>query len=92
MGEVAQYNEQKCYNNLTNEDILFLASSLGKSLFYNVLITPISYKNEVIGVIEIGSLNNFQEKHEKLLNTISDSIGSAIEVYIRNEELKISSR
>jgi CheY-like chemotaxis protein/signal transduction histidine kinase len=89
MGEVAKYNEQKCFNNLTAA-YSFLASTLGKSPIYNILITPISYKNKVIGVVEIGSLKNFTDSDQKLLNTLKDSLGSAIEVFIRNEELKIS--
>jgi len=90
VGDVAKYNEQKCFNNLTAA-YSYLASSLGKSPIYNVLITPISYKNSVIGVIEIGSLENFNETDQKLLSTLKDSLGSAIAVFIRNEELRISS-
>ena len=89
IGEAAKFNEQKCFNNLDKE-YSFLSSSLGKSAIYNILITPISYKNEVIGVIEIGSLTNFNDIDQKLLNTLKESLGSAIEVFIRNEELKIS--
>lgn len=89
LGEVAKYNEQKCFNNLT-APYSFLSSSLGKSPIYNTLITPVSYKNTVIGVIEIGSLNNFTDSDKKLLHTLKDSLGTAIEVFIRNEELKIS--
>ncbi|UQD56941.1 response regulator [Flavobacterium sp. K5-23] len=89
VGEAVKSNQQKCLNNLPNE-YSYISSSLGKSPYFNVLITPISYKNNVIGVIEIGSLENFSAGHEKLMSTVSDSIGNAIEVYIRNEELKIS--
>ncbi|MEO8253110.1 MAG: response regulator [Flavobacterium sp.] len=89
LGEVAKYNEQKCYNNL-NKEYSFIASSLGKSPIFNILITPISYKNTVIGVVEIGSLNNFTATDQKLLNSLKDSLGSAIQIFIRNEELKIT--
>ncbi|ESU29001.1 signal transduction histidine kinase [Flavobacterium limnosediminis JC2902] len=89
VGEVAKINEQKCLNNLPG-NYSYIASSLGKSPYYNVLITPVSYKKEVIGVIEIGSLENFDESHKKLLNAVSRPIGSAIEVFVRNEELKKS--
>jgi CheY-like chemotaxis protein/methyl-accepting chemotaxis protein len=90
VGEVAKRNQQNCLNNLPNS-YSYISSSLGKSPYYNVLITPISYKNVVIGVIEIGSLENFNDNHKKLLLTISESVGSAIEVFIRNEELILSS-
>ncbi|MES2240112.1 MAG: response regulator [Bacteroidota bacterium] len=89
VGEVAKSNEQQCYNNLSKE-YSYLTSSLGKAAIYNVLITPVSYKNTVIGVIEIGSLENFNDANKKLLNTLTNSIGNAIAVFIRNEELKIS--
>ncbi|MGM8361319.1 response regulator [Flavobacterium sp. ARAG 55.4] len=89
VGEAVKSNEQKCYNNL-NKEYSYIASSLGKAPVYNVLITPLSYKNAVIGVIEIGSLENFTQRDQKLLTTLKDSLGSAIEVFIRNEELKIS--
>ena len=89
VGEVAKTKQQQCLNNLPN-GYSYVASSLGKSACYNVLITPVTYKNRVIGVIEIGSLENFDDKHEKLLNLASDSIGSAIEIFMRNEELLLS--
>ena len=89
IGEAAKFNEQKCLNNLSKE-YSFLSSYLGKSAIYNILITPVSHKNEVIGVIEIGSLENFNETDQKLVNTLKESLGSAIEVFIRNEELKLS--
>lgn len=89
VGEIAKHNKQQCFNNLTKE-YSYLTSSLGKAAIYNVLITPVSYKNTVIGVIEIGSLENFTDTDQKLLNSLKDSLGSAIEVFIRNEELKLS--
>ena len=88
-GEVAQSNQQICLNNLPS-NYSYLTSTLGESPYFNILITPISFRNKVIGVIEIGSLTNFTEEHKVLLNTVSESIGSAIEVYIQNEELKVS--
>lgn len=89
IGEAAKFNEQRCFNNLTKEHS-FIVSSLVKTAVHNILITPISYKNKVIGVIEIGSLENFSDTDQKLLNTLKESLGSAIEVFIRNEELKLS--
>ncbi|NGY37032.1 response regulator [Flavobacterium sp. XN-5] len=89
VGEVASSKQQTCLNNLPNT-YSYLSSSLGETPYFNVLITPVSFRDKVIGVIEIGSLENFSDDHKVLLKTISDSIGSAIEVYVRNEELKIS--
>ncbi|UFH35665.1 response regulator [Flavobacterium acetivorans] len=89
VGEVFKSNQQKCLNNLQN-GYSYVASSLGKTALYNVLITPVSFKNAVIGVIEIGSFENFTDTDKKLLNILVDSVGSAIEVFIRNEELRLS--
>ncbi|WP_169817140.1 response regulator [Flavobacterium glycines] len=89
IGEAVKNNEQKCLNNLDKE-YSFLTSSLGKAAIYNVLITPVAYKNTIIGVIEIGSLNNFTKTDQKLLENLQNSLGNATAVFIRNEELKIS--
>ncbi|MBU0940735.1 MAG: response regulator [Bacteroidetes bacterium] len=89
VGEVAKSNVQQCLNDL-NKEYSYLTSSLGKSAIYNILITPIAYQNKVIGVIEIGSLEYFNHIDQTLLNTLQENIGSAIEVFIRNEELKAS--
>jgi hypothetical protein len=43
----------------------------------------------VIGVIEIGSLQHFTTTDQTLL-TLQETVGSASEVFIRNEELKAS--
>ena len=89
VGEAAKSNTQQCLNNL-NKEHSQISSSLGKSAIYNVLITPISFHNKVIGVIEIGSLENFNNVDQTLLITLQENIGTAIEVFIRNEELKAS--
>ena len=89
LGEVAKLRAQKCFNNLVNEHS-FLTSSLVKSAIYNVLITPILYKKTVIGILELGSFENFTEADKKLLNTAKEAIGSAIAIFIRNEELRLS--
>ena len=89
IGNAVISNQQSCMNDLPN-NYSYITSSLGKAPVYNVLITPISFKDRVIGVIEVGSLTNFVEEHKKFMRTVTDSLGSAIEVYIRNEELKTS--
>ncbi len=89
VGEAAKMNKQICLNNLSNS-YSYISSSLGNSDYYNVLITPVTYKNQVIGIIEIGSLENFTENDQKLLNSVSNTVGNALEVFIRNEELKMS--
>jgi signal transduction histidine kinase/CheY-like chemotaxis protein len=89
VGEAVKNNEQKCYHDL-NSEYTYVSSSLGKSAIFNVLITPIVYKNNIMGVIEIGSLKHFSNADQTLLTTLQETIGSALEVIIRNEQLKES--
>ena len=89
VGEAAKNNEQQCFNDL-NQAYSQITSSLGQSAIYNILITPISYHNNVIGVIEIGSLQHFSTVDQTLLHALQESIGSAVAVFIRNEALKAS--
>lgn len=89
VGNAIVTNQQNCLNNLPH-NYSYITSSLGKTEVYNVLITPISFRDSVIGVIEIGSLNNFNQLDKELLLSVSPTMGSAIEVYLRNEELKAS--
>jgi CheY-like chemotaxis protein/signal transduction histidine kinase len=89
IGEAAKNNTQKCISDL-DYSYSTVSSSLGSSAIYNILITPIAYKNKVMGVIELGSLHHFTAANQLLLTTLEETIGSALEVFIRNEELKAS--
>ena len=89
LGEVAATNKQMCYNNLPNH-YSYVSSSLGFSPFYNVLITPITYKKEVVAVIEIGSLKPFDDFYMDFLNRISDLIGNTLEVLKSKDKLQLS--
>ena len=89
LGEAVRNNTQRYFHDL-NYEYSSISSSLGKAAIYNILITPISYKNKVMGVIEIGALQHFTAANQLLLSTLQETIGSALEVFIRNEELKVS--
>ncbi|MDG2432783.1 response regulator [Flavobacterium sp.] len=89
IGEAAKSNKQKYFSDL-DYTYSSISSSLGASAIYNILITPIAYKNKVMAVIELGSLHHFTNADQLLLATLQETIGSALEVFIRNEELKAS--
>ena len=89
IGQAAKNNIQKCYHDL-NYQYSSISSSLGEEAIYNILITPIVHKNKVMGVVEIGSLHHFTPAAQSLLTILQETIGSALEVFIRNEELKES--
>lgn len=55
-----------------------IESSLGEMAPRSLLICPICYENEVVGVIELGSLRPFTEHQKVFLTSVSENIGIAI--------------
>ncbi|MBU3144591.1 response regulator [Clostridium sp. CF012] len=67
-----------------------IASGLGASVPRNILVTPFIYENEVLGIIELGSFNEFTEMQLKFIKQISSSIAITIhsaEVRLKMKEL-----
>lgn len=71
-----------------------IESALGALVPRSLLIFPIFYENEVVGVIELGSLHAFTEHQIIFLTSVSENIGIAIntsdvrkKVEIQNEAL-----
>lgn len=65
---------------LTNvpSDYLTVASGLGESTVRNILITPLVFNDATLGVIEIGTIDEFTEDHQILLGEIAERIAIAI--------------
>jgi PAS domain S-box-containing protein len=55
-----------------------IGSALGELVPRSLLISPILYENEVIGIIELGSLHAFTEHQRVFLGHVSENIGIAI--------------
>ncbi len=55
-----------------------IESALGEMVPRSLLICPILYENEVIGVIELGSFRSFTEHQRAFLSHVSENIGIAI--------------
>ena len=60
------------------EGEMTISYASGKTLPRNVVAFPVSRNNEVIGVIELGSLSSYTPLQLELLNIVGDNIGIAI--------------
>ncbi|MBN1252023.1 MAG: GAF domain-containing protein [Bacteroidales bacterium] len=57
---------------------LDILSGLGKSSPKSLLIVPLVYEDEVLGVIEIASLNEISKKEIELIENIAESIANSL--------------
>ena len=62
-----------------------ITSGLGDTLPDNLLLVPVISEEELIGVIEIASLNKFRDYEMKLAQDVAKNLGSTI-VYARNNQ------
>lgn len=60
------------------ENYIKIASSLGESSPNNLLIVPLIFNEEVLGVIEISSFNEFEKHHIDFVESIAQNIASTI--------------
>jgi PAS domain-containing protein len=64
---------------------IFITSGLGDTPPNNILLLPVLHENEVLGVIEIASLNKFKDHEIEFAEEVAQSLGSTI-VYTRNNQ------
>lgn len=72
------------------ENYIKIASGIGEGAPRNILVTPFIYENEVLGVIELGSFNEFTQLQLRFIEQISSSIAITIhssEVRLKMKEL-----
>lgn len=72
------------------EDYFRIASGVGQGAAKNILVTPFLYEDEVLGIIELGSFNEFTKIQLKFIEQISASIAITInsaEVRLKMKEL-----
>ncbi|MBF0369795.1 MAG: response regulator [Magnetococcales bacterium] len=70
------------------EHYLPIHSSLGEGTPRNILIYPIVRNGSVLGVLELGSLNEFNSEHLAFLDLVTESIALAIIGAVSNQQLK----
>lgn len=85
------YHEKKSiYLKDIPEDYIEIRSGLGHSSPRCLYITPLKVDEEVVGMIEIGSLNDFEPHHIELLERVSESIaGTFISVRLNMQTTRL---
>ncbi|WP_236705433.1 HAMP domain-containing protein, partial [Frankia sp. ACN1ag] len=68
----------------TPADYLQIASSLGQSAPVALIVLPILFEDQVLGVIELASFSPFTQVHHDFLNLLTETIGVNVNTIIAN--------
>ncbi|WP_041941105.1 HAMP domain-containing protein [Frankia alni] len=68
----------------TPADYLQIASSLGQSAPVALIVLPILFEDQVLGVIELASFSPFAQVHHDFLNLLTETIGVNVNTIIAN--------
>jgi HAMP domain-containing protein/signal transduction histidine kinase/CheY-like chemotaxis protein len=77
------------------DDYVKIASGLGKAKPRSIVVLPITFEEQVLGVIELGSLRGPSVVNQAFLDQLSETIGvvlNTIKANMRTEELLIQSQ
>src|SRR5580704_3354557 len=77
------------------KDYIKISSGLGETLPRNILVLPVIFEGQVRGVLELASLEDFNDTHHALLDQLTESIGiviNTIEANTRTEDLLTQSQ
>ncbi len=74
----AYIENKSVYMTKLPEDYLLLKSGLGKTIPKAIIAQTISYNDEIVGIIEIASLKEFEPYEMHFIETISEYIASTI--------------
>ena len=94
VGQVAFEKERIILSNVPGNYIK-ISSGLGKAKPSNLIILPVLFENNVKAVIELASLDMFNQTHLDFLSQLTESIGivlNTIETNTRTEELLTQSQ
>jgi HAMP domain-containing protein/CheY-like chemotaxis protein/GAF domain-containing protein len=72
------------------DDYVRITSGLGEAAPVNVIVLPVLFEDQVMGVIELGSFARFTDIQQAFLEQLSESIGivlNTIQANMRTEEL-----
>ncbi len=78
IGQVAIEKKSLLINDIPSSYFNKIESALGALVPRSLLISPIFYEHEVVGVVELGSLHQFTEHQRSFLASVSENIGIAI--------------
>ncbi|SQD95793.1 GAF sensor hybrid histidine kinase [Parafrankia sp. Ea1.12] len=68
----------------TPADYLKIASSLGEATPVTLIVLPILFEDQVLGVVELASFTPFTQVHLDLLNQLTETIGVNVNTIIAN--------
>ena len=71
-------------------DYVQISSGLGEATPLNIVVLPVMFEGEVLGIIELASFNRFTELHLSFLDQLADSLGimtNTVSATMRTEEL-----
>ncbi len=96
-GLVGQCAMEKQKISLTRvpKDYIKISSGLGETSPQNILVLPVIFEGQVRGVLELASLEGFNDTHHALLDQLTESIGiviNTIEANMRTEDLLTQSQ
>ncbi|MBF0381587.1 MAG: response regulator [Magnetococcales bacterium] len=68
------------------DDYMAIGSGIGDTAPNVILVTPLLWNNEVIGLLEFGSTKNFSNLHERLIAMVSTAIATAIQTALSRDQ------
>ncbi|SHF73062.1 response regulator [Pedobacter caeni] len=87
VGQVASEKQVKLFNNVPL-DYLKISSGLGSTLPKCIYLVPIIFEDESLAVIELGMMEAPDEKTVLFLNSISESVGVAVNSAVARVKLR----
>jgi len=87
IGQAAQEQKQISVTDIAEENIRITSSVLNAKP-KQLLITPFLFEGKTMGVIEIGSLTEFNDVEKEFINTSMNSIAIAVNTAFNQEALK----
>ncbi len=77
VGQAAQQKEMIVLSDIP-DDYIRIQSALGEVKPNNIVIVPFLFNNQVVGVLELGSVESFTDIQVELLDHVSESIAIAV--------------
>lgn len=87
VGQVATSRQHILLTNVSKDDY-YIETGFGDIRPRNILAMPFIHEDQVVGVVEIASMNEFTELHIQYLQSVMSAIGLAIVAARGREEIK----
>ena len=87
IGQAAREQKQISLTDLTDDQIRITSSVLNTKPKH-LLITPFMFEGKTVGVIEIGSLNDFSETEKEFINASMDSIAISVNSAVSRKRIQ----